>query len=169
MISYRPPRRVQEEYGFDVDYLTSSSTSMFGSGEGHTAYFYQKRVMVDGSRLLQEESDQEDEEEEAASTAKSTRSNKNNNPKKGKKQQPVVKEEAKQASTRQRKLLLPKREGYEEDDVEVYCDPIFYEASRLAGGLDVTALKDHVKQVVDDHLSGERMTRRSTRRAAAEE
>ena len=41
-VSYRPPRRVLDEYGYEVEFLESMSTSMHGSGEGHTAYFYKR-------------------------------------------------------------------------------------------------------------------------------
>lgn len=42
LVSYRPPRRVLDEYGYDVEFLHSMITSMFGSGEGHTAYIYKR-------------------------------------------------------------------------------------------------------------------------------
>jgi hypothetical protein len=42
LVSYRPPRRVIEEYGYAVEFVTQLATSMHGSGEGHTAYFYRR-------------------------------------------------------------------------------------------------------------------------------
>lgn len=42
LVSYRPPRRVIEEYGYAVEFVTQLPTSMHGSGEGHTAYFYRR-------------------------------------------------------------------------------------------------------------------------------
>lgn len=42
LVSYRPPRRVIEEYGYAVEFVDSFCTSMHGSGEGHTAYFYKR-------------------------------------------------------------------------------------------------------------------------------
>jgi hypothetical protein len=42
LVSYRPPRRVIEEYGYAVEFIDSFCTSMHGSGEGHTAYFYKR-------------------------------------------------------------------------------------------------------------------------------
>lgn len=48
LVSYRPPRRVIDEYGYLVRHIYSLNTSMFGSGENHMAYFYE--------RLMDEES-----------------------------------------------------------------------------------------------------------------
>lgn len=42
LVSYRPPRRVIEEYGYAVDFVDQVLCSMHGSGEGHTAYFYMR-------------------------------------------------------------------------------------------------------------------------------
>ena len=42
LVSYRPPRRVIEEYGYAVEHVDQISTSMHGSGEGHMAYFYKR-------------------------------------------------------------------------------------------------------------------------------
>ena len=42
LVSYRPPRRVIEEYGYDVEFVEQLPTSMHGSGEGHMAYFYRR-------------------------------------------------------------------------------------------------------------------------------
>ena len=42
LVSYRPPRRVIEEYGYAVEIVDQISTSMHGSGEGHMAYFYKR-------------------------------------------------------------------------------------------------------------------------------
>lgn len=42
LVSYRPPRRVINEYGYAVKELGKINTSMTGSGENHTAYFYQR-------------------------------------------------------------------------------------------------------------------------------
>lgn len=42
LVSYRPPRRVIKEYGFDVEEIGKMPTSMTGSGESHTAYFYKR-------------------------------------------------------------------------------------------------------------------------------
>jgi hypothetical protein len=41
-ISYRPPHRVIHEYGYDVEFMSQFLTSMHGSGEGHTVYFYKR-------------------------------------------------------------------------------------------------------------------------------
>jgi len=46
LISYHLSPRLIEKYGFDVEYICQITTSMHGSGEGHTAYFY-KRTGVD--------------------------------------------------------------------------------------------------------------------------
>jgi len=42
LVSYRPPRRVIEEYGYAVEFVDKVSTSMHGSSEGHMAYFYRR-------------------------------------------------------------------------------------------------------------------------------
>jgi hypothetical protein len=42
LVSYRPPRRVIGEYGYAVKEIGKINTSMTGSGENHTAYFYQR-------------------------------------------------------------------------------------------------------------------------------
>lgn len=42
LISYRPPHRVIDEYGFNVELVTKHDTAMFGSGEHHMAYFYRR-------------------------------------------------------------------------------------------------------------------------------
>jgi hypothetical protein len=42
LISYRPPRRVIDEYGYDVEFVDQITTSMHGSGENHMAYFYRR-------------------------------------------------------------------------------------------------------------------------------
>ena len=42
LVSYRPPRRVIDEYGYSVEFVDKIMTSMTGSGEGHTAYFYRR-------------------------------------------------------------------------------------------------------------------------------
>ena len=46
LVSYRPPRRVIEEYGYAVEFIDQISTSMHGSGEGHMAYFYKRTSPV---------------------------------------------------------------------------------------------------------------------------
>mmetsp|Transcript_11506 Transcript_11506/g.18785 ORF Transcript_11506/g.18785 Transcript_11506/m.18785 type:complete len:392 (+) Transcript_11506:75-1250(+) len=42
LVSYRPPRRVIGEYGYEVEEIGKMPTSMTGSGESHTAYFYKR-------------------------------------------------------------------------------------------------------------------------------
>lgn len=42
LISYRPPHRIINEYGYLVTPVTQIPTSMHGSGEIHTAYFYKR-------------------------------------------------------------------------------------------------------------------------------
>mmetsp|Transcript_7722 Transcript_7722/g.11463 ORF Transcript_7722/g.11463 Transcript_7722/m.11463 type:complete len:419 (-) Transcript_7722:36-1292(-) len=42
MVSYRPPRRIIKEFGYQVIEIGSINTSMTGSGEKHTAYFYKR-------------------------------------------------------------------------------------------------------------------------------
>lgn len=46
LVSYRPPHRVIHEYGYNVELVDQLSTSMHGSGEVHTAYFY-KRILTE--------------------------------------------------------------------------------------------------------------------------
>lgn len=45
LISYRPPARVIEEYGYDVELIDQMPTNMHGSGEVHTCYFYRRSSM----------------------------------------------------------------------------------------------------------------------------
>lgn len=52
LVSYRPPRRVINEYLYSVEFLESCPTSMHGSGEGHTAYFYKRIPSPTPSRPL---------------------------------------------------------------------------------------------------------------------
>lgn len=42
LISYRTPRRVLDEYGYEVEFIGKIGTTMTGSGEGHTCYFYKR-------------------------------------------------------------------------------------------------------------------------------
>ena len=42
LVSYRPPYRVMEEYGYDVEPVCQQPTNMHGSGEVHTCYFYKR-------------------------------------------------------------------------------------------------------------------------------
>lgn len=42
LICYHGPKLIAERYGFDVSLLTQIQTSMHGSSEGHTAYFYKR-------------------------------------------------------------------------------------------------------------------------------
>ena len=42
LVSYRPPRRVINEYGYKVKLVEQTNTSMHGSGESHMAYFYKR-------------------------------------------------------------------------------------------------------------------------------
>jgi len=42
LVSYRPPYRVINEYGYNVECIQQFSTKMFGSGEIHMAYFYRR-------------------------------------------------------------------------------------------------------------------------------
>jgi len=179
LISYRPPRRVQNEYGYQVEFLTSCGTSMFGSGEGHTAYFY-KKIPVEAIQATPLPSDNEDDESDNESVEnKESTSNKNSKQKKNSKKKQETKKSTRQTRSSkqtpatstaatddaqdvfaQPKLILSKREGLDAEDVEVYCDPLFLEAARLAVALDVTALKEHAKKMVDDHLNSGRSTRR---------
>lgn len=41
-VSYRPPHKVIDEYGYKVNYMHQLMTTMSGSGEGHTVYFYER-------------------------------------------------------------------------------------------------------------------------------
>jgi hypothetical protein len=51
LVSYRPPHRVLDEYGYKVELVDQLSTRMFGSGENHMAYFY-KRINKQGKASL---------------------------------------------------------------------------------------------------------------------
>ena len=42
LISYRPPHRVINEYGYAVELVDQVTTAMHGSGENHMCYFYKR-------------------------------------------------------------------------------------------------------------------------------
>lgn len=46
LICYHGPRLIAERYGFEVELITQVQTSMHGSSEGHTAYFYKRSKPV---------------------------------------------------------------------------------------------------------------------------
>lgn len=46
LICYHGPRLIAERYGFEVELITQVQTSMHGSSEGHTAYFYKKKPVA---------------------------------------------------------------------------------------------------------------------------
>lgn len=131
LISFRPPDRVINLYGFKVEILDQISTSMFGkpkftlirredltfvnmlgSGESHTAYFYKR-----------------------ANSPPTTPSNS------------------------LKKLLLPPRSNFSEEALEVYCDNAFYDASKLAVELKKDALQQHVTDVVIQYQDSARPKR----------
>ena len=72
LISYHLSPRLIKKYKFDVEYICQITTSMHGSGEGHTAYFYKRTgVDDDGNRTKQSvkrsilaDSDSEDEDKD---------------------------------------------------------------------------------------------------------
>lgn len=115
LISYRCPRRVIDEYGYKVRPICQINTSMFGSGENHMAYFYE-RIM----------------DEEGTSTRKLV-------------------------SRKADKVILPGRCALEED-VEVYCDPVFTKAVQLAAG-PLDELADHVQEVTNAFMNASRPKR----------
>ncbi len=55
-------------------------------------------------------------------------------------------------------VRIPARLGFDEEDVDVVCDPIFVEATRLAVG-KVADLKDHVVRIACEHMTSERPRR----------
>lgn len=42
LISYKTPKRITEEFMFQVRQIGKMKTSMHASGEGHTCYFFQR-------------------------------------------------------------------------------------------------------------------------------
>lgn len=46
LICFHPPRIIIERYGFDVDLITQTPTSMHGSSEGHTGYLYKRQNLT---------------------------------------------------------------------------------------------------------------------------
>lgn len=46
LICYHGPKLIAERYGFDVELLAQLPTSMHGSSEGHTAYFYKRASLA---------------------------------------------------------------------------------------------------------------------------
>lgn len=53
LVSYRPPHRVIEEYGYEVEIVDQIPTSMHGSGESHTAYFYRRSAASLAARMTE--------------------------------------------------------------------------------------------------------------------
>jgi Histone methylation protein DOT1 len=49
LICYHPPRKIIETYGFEVELLTQTPTSMHGSKEGHMGYLYRRTTIQDGA------------------------------------------------------------------------------------------------------------------------
>ena len=45
MVCYHGPKIMIDRYGFDLDFMFQVATSMHGSGEGHTGYFYRRKNM----------------------------------------------------------------------------------------------------------------------------
>jgi hypothetical protein len=43
LICYNPQKVIVDKYGFNVEWITTSSTAMHGSGEGHSVYIYRRR------------------------------------------------------------------------------------------------------------------------------
>ena len=58
----------------------------------------------------------------------------------------------------QKTLKIPGRADMNEEDVEVACDAVFYEASKLASG-DASHLKVYTNSVVADHMDAGRPKR----------
>ncbi len=50
LICYHGPKLIAERYGFNVELLTQIHTSMHGSSEGHTAYFYKRGKPLPAAR-----------------------------------------------------------------------------------------------------------------------
>lgn len=42
LISYQGPKKIVDKYKFEVEFMFQISTSMHGSGEGHSCYFYKR-------------------------------------------------------------------------------------------------------------------------------
>lgn len=64
-------------------------------------------------------------------------------------------------------LKVPGRASLQEEDCEVYCDEVFYDAARLAVG-EVKDLRAYVKKVVAEHLQGSRSKRERKPRVISE-
>jgi len=50
LICYHSPRHIIERYGFEVELITQTTTSMHGSSEGHTAYLYKRQKSLGKTR-----------------------------------------------------------------------------------------------------------------------
>ncbi len=138
LVSYRPPRRVLEEYGYDVEYLHSMITSMFGSGEGHTAYFYKRTASS-----------------VAAAEAAVARCKKSSKAK-------THDTEAETANLYAHRVTLAEttRSGKIIPAKGVYCDPIFLQHVRMACADDEgESLSTYVKGCVHEHLNSPRPKR----------
>lgn len=152
-ISYRPPRRVIDEYGYDVEFITQMNTSMFGSGENHTAYFYKRTeasINATNARLLAMTGGVE------AGKPKGTR-------------RKVLTEETSEDQDKYGlKVTLPAttRFGKEVPAEEVHCDRIFLHAVQLVAHKEPRVLNDYVYDIVQDHMNsprGKRERRPSTK------
>lgn len=110
LVSYRPPNRVINEYGYKVELVDQVPTSMHGSHEIHTAYFY-RRTNKPSSR----------------------------------KSSDLI-------------LRIPGRRQLKEADVDVVCDPAFYDHSRLAVGC-LSELQSFVTSAALANMESERPRR----------
>lgn len=134
LISYRPPRRVLEEYGYDVEYMHSMNTSMFGSGEGHTAYFYKRTA----SSIAAME----------AALAKSQKGGRS------------AKTEESSLYANRVTLAETTRFGKAIPAKGVYCDPVFLQHVRMAcADDDGESLSTYARDCVREHLNSPRPKR----------
>lgn len=138
LVSYRPPRRVLDEYGYDVEYMHSMITSMFGSGEGHTAYFYKRTASSIASAQTQ-----------AKKTQKTTRKSSED-------------EDDTASSLYATKVTLAEttRFGNIVPEMQVHCDPAFLEHVRMACADDQgDSLFAYASHCVREHLNSPRPKR----------
>lgn len=112
LVSYRPPHRVVNEFGFKVRLVYKILTTMHGSRETHTAYFYCRDL---ASYPLSQN---------ISNTV----------------------------------IRVPGRIDFKESDHEVYCDPMFVEASILAVG-KMDSINAHATDTQKTFLTSKRPRR----------
>jgi hypothetical protein len=159
LISYRPPRRVLDEYGYDVEFITKLSTSMFGSGEHHTAYFYRKLRPAPNSII-----------NSTIDVTTAITSSVSNHTRKKDQGQPEDENLLITLPAVDRKIVMKKASKIDEEkelgtnsvrieEITVYCDPLFRPAIELCCQAEINTFYDHVVGINEAYLNSSRPKR----------